>query len=76
VVTAPPPNARLEARLMELEIRSEERQSDLAKLEQFVRGYENRIVALEEEVRRLKEQAIESGGGDLPSLEDDLPPHY
>jgi uncharacterized coiled-coil protein SlyX len=61
---------------MELEIRSEERQSDLAKLEQFVRGYENRIVALEEEVRRLKEQAIESGGGDLPSLEDDLPPHY
>ena len=76
MVTAPPPNARLEARLMELEIRSEERQSDLAKLEQFVRGYENRIVALEEEVRRLKEQAIESGGGDLPSLEDDLPPHY
>ncbi len=70
------PMGHLEARLMELEIRSEERRSDLAELDQFVRGYENRIVALEEEVRRLKEQAVEDGGGDLPALEDDLPPHY
>ncbi len=65
----------IEARLVELEIKSEERASDIVALEEFVRGYENRIGALESELRLLKEQVLE-GTGDLPSPEDDRPPHY
>ncbi|MCO4770308.1 MAG: SlyX family protein [Deltaproteobacteria bacterium] len=66
----------MESRVMELEIRSEERRSDLAELEAFVRGYESRIAALEGEIRVLRQQMVENGVGDMPSAEDDRPPHY
>lgn len=67
---------RMESRVTELEIRSEERRSDITALEEFVRGYEARIAALESEVKRLRQQMLENGVGDMPAPEDDLPPHY
>jgi len=74
-MSTPQPNS-LDRRLTELEIRSEERRSDVATLEEFVRGYENRIAALETQVRLMREQMVENGDAGERTLEDDLPPHY
>ena len=41
--------AALEARVVELEIRSEERRAEVERLEEFVRGYEARIARLEKD---------------------------
>jgi uncharacterized coiled-coil protein SlyX len=68
-------NEVLEQRLIELEIRSEERRAEIATLERFVRGYEARIEGLERQIERLKEQLHETPEG-LPDALDDLPPHY
>ncbi len=67
---------RNEQRLVELEIRSDEHRNDVARLEEFVRGYEQRIAALEAEIKLLRQTLVESGNDDLPAPEDDLPPHY
>ena len=65
----------LESRLIELEIRSEERREDMLRLEEFVQGYEGRIAALEGQINTLRSMVTE-GLEDMPSLEDDKPPHY
>ena len=65
----------LEGRLIELELRSEERRSDNERLEAFVRGFENRISRLERRIEQLVEQ-LQNPPGELPAPEEDLPPHY
>lgn len=65
--------ADLSIRLVELEIRSEERRSDIEALQAFVAGYEQRIQRLEREIERLREQAANQPEG-LDS--DERPPHY
>lgn len=67
--------ADLEQRLVELEIRSEERREDVSRLESFVRAYEGRILALEAELRRLRD-LVTNPPDAMPAPEDDLPPHY
>ena len=64
-----------EARLIELEVRSEERRADVDRLEEFVRGFENRIARLEQRVVSLHER-IENQPDDMPTPTEDLPPHY
>ncbi len=67
--------ARLEARIMELEIRSEERVHDLERLQRFVEGYEQRIGYLERKLTALQE-AAENPAEPMPHPTEDLPPHY
>ncbi len=67
--------SELERRLVELEIRSEERRADVERLETFVGGYEGRIQVLEAEVRRLRELLTDRPEA-MPPPEEDLPPHY
>ena len=66
---------RLEARVMELEMRSEERVHDMDRLQRFVEGYEQRIGYLERKLRAL-EEAAENPAEPLPPASEDLPPHY
>jgi uncharacterized coiled-coil protein SlyX len=65
----------LEARLVELEIRSEERCHDIERLQRFVEGYEQRIARLETELKELRSLA-ESPSEAMPPPSEDLPPHY
>ena len=64
-----------ERRLMELEIRSEERKADIARLEESVDTYEKRVAALERTIKRMQEDKDNSTEALPPALED-LPPHY
>jgi len=66
----------IESRLVELEIRSEERREDVSRLEAFVQGYEQRIALLEREVKQLRAMVREGGLEDLPPALEDVPPHY
>lgn len=68
-------NEELEKRLVELEIRSEERREDVVRLERFVEAYEKRIKALESELKLMRETMTEGVEG-LPPADQDLPPHY
>ncbi len=68
-------NEELEKRLMELEIRSEERREDIVRLERFVEAYEQRIKTLEGELKLMRETMSEGVEG-LPPADQDLPPHY
>lgn len=65
----------LEARLVELEIRSEERCHDIERLQGFVQGYEQRIARLEKKLKELHSLA-ESPSEAMPPPSEDLPPHY
>jgi uncharacterized coiled-coil protein SlyX len=65
----------LEARLVELEIRSEERCHDIERLQRFVEGYEQRVTRLEKELRELRSLA-ETPSEAMPPPSEDLPPHY
>jgi len=65
----------LEARLVELEVRSEERRADTRQLEEFVGAFESRIRSLERQVDALKKQ-FENPPEELPSSSEDPPPHY
>ena len=67
--------ASLEARIMELEIRSEERVHDLERLQAFVEGYERRISLLEKNIGDLQAMS-ENPAEPMPKPSDDLPPHY
>jgi uncharacterized coiled-coil protein SlyX len=67
--------AELENRIMEVEIRSEERLVEIQKLEGFVSAYEGRIGTLEASFRRMKSLLDEPAEAMPPALED-LPPHY
>ena len=67
--------AALQARIMELEIRSEERVHDVERLQTFVEGYERRISLLEKslvDLHAVSENPAES----MPQPSEDLPPHY
>ncbi len=66
---------RLSARVVELEIRSEEQIAAMRQLEEHVTAYEERIARLERQVARLKEEASQEAEAMPPALED-LPPHY
>ena len=65
----------LAERVVELEIRSEERRADVERLEGFVRGYESRIQALEARIARLQD-LVRNPPEQMPAPDDDLPPHY
>ncbi|MCP4867701.1 MAG: hypothetical protein GY898_03170 [Proteobacteria bacterium] len=65
----------IERRLMELEIRSEERKADIARLEESVDTYEKRVAALELVIKRMQEDKDNTTEALPPALED-LPPHY
>jgi uncharacterized coiled-coil protein SlyX len=65
----------IEARLVELEVRSEERRADTRQLEEFVGAFETRIRSLEKQVDALKTQ-LENPPEELPPSSEDLPPHY
>lgn len=65
----------LELRLIELEVRSEERRADNQRLEEFVRGFENRLTRLEKAVMNLSVQ-LENPPEEMPAPTEDLPPHY
>ncbi len=67
--------AELETRLMEVEIRSEERLAEIRKLESFVGGYEDRIRALEAGLRRMR-SLLEEPAEEMPEALEDVPPHY
>ena len=67
--------AELESRLMEVEIRSEERLADLQKLERFVAGYESRIRSLEANLQSMQ-ALLEEPADEMPAPLEDLPPHY
>ncbi len=67
--------AALEARLMEVEIRSEERIAEIRRLEAFVGGYEDRIRTLEASLKRMK-SLLEEPADDMPPALEDVPPHY
>ncbi len=79
MLSKPPESAALseanEQRLVELEMRSEERRRDCERLEAFVRAYESRIEALESELHRMRE-LLHSPIDGLPPADEDLPPHY
>lgn len=66
----------IESRLVELEIRSEERREDVSRLEAFVQGYEQRIALLERQVKQLRTMIKDGGLEGLPPALEDLPPHY
>ncbi len=65
----------LRDRIVELEIRSEERRKECDALRAFVDGYEKRIQILERQLARLGEQ-MENPAEPLPAALEDLPPHY
>jgi uncharacterized coiled-coil protein SlyX len=65
----------LEARLIELEVRSEERRADNERLDDFVRGFENRIARIEKRLANLSEH-LENPPDEMPTPAEDLPPHY
>lgn len=65
----------LDRRVMELELRSEERREEILRLQAFVSAYESRIDALEAQVRSLGER-LRNPAEAMPSAEDDRPPHY
>jgi uncharacterized coiled-coil protein SlyX len=67
--------AALESRLMEVEIRSEERIAEIQKLEQFVAAYESRIRTMEAKFRHMQ-SLLEEPADEMPAALDDLPPHY
>jgi uncharacterized coiled-coil protein SlyX len=69
------PQGELESRLIELEVRSEERRADNQRLEEFVRGFENRLARLERAVTNLSAQ-LENPPEEMPAPIEDLPPHY
>ena len=65
----------LEARLVELELRSEERRADMQKTDEFVRAFENRIHRMEKQLDSLK-KLLENPPEAMPAPAEDLPPHY
>jgi uncharacterized coiled-coil protein SlyX len=67
--------AALQARIMELEIRSEERKHDVERLQTFVEGYERRVSLLEKSLADLRSLA-ENPAEAMPKPGEDLPPHY
>lgn len=65
----------LEARLIELELRSEERRAEMQKIDEFVRAFENRIHRMEKQLDSLK-KLLENPPEAMPAPSEDLPPHY
>ncbi len=68
-------NEELERRLIELETRSEERREDVSRLERFVEAYEQRITALESEIRLMRATMTE-GMEPMGTADQERPPHY
>jgi uncharacterized coiled-coil protein SlyX len=67
--------ASLEARIIELEIRSAEQIHDLQRAHAFVEGYEQRISRLEKSLAEIRDMA-ENPSDAMPAPSEDLPPHY
>lgn len=65
----------LERRIMELELRSEERREEIARLQGFISAYEARVSHLEQELESMHER-MRSPAEAMPAAGDDLPPHY
>lgn len=65
----------LEKRLIELEMRSEERREDIVRLERFVEAYEQRITALEGELKLMRATMTE-GLEPMGPADQERPPHY
>jgi len=65
----------IQARLMELEIRSEERRAEVARMDEFVTAFDGRIRALEKEVQALR-ALLDNPPDQSPAAGDEKPPHY
>lgn len=67
--------AALAARVMELEIRSEERREEIRGLLAHIGAYEDRVAALEQRFAGLAER-LRNPAEAMPTPEEDRPPHY
>ncbi|HCP47281.1 MAG TPA: hypothetical protein DIU15_14665 [Deltaproteobacteria bacterium] len=65
----------LQARIVELEMRSEEGKAEVARMEEFVTAFDGRIRSLEKEVRSLR-RLLEDPPDNPPAPGEEKPPHY
>jgi len=63
-------------RLTELEIKASFTEDLLDQLNQTIYRQQQQIDALIREVKELRQQVPEGGGGAVRNLRDELPPHY
>jgi len=72
----PMPNADIDKRLMDLEIKASFTEDLVEQLNQTIFEQQQQIDALIREVSQLRQQAPDGGTGGFRSLRDELPPHY
>ena len=65
-----------EDRITNLEIKLSFTEDLIEKLNQIVYKQQQQIEFLYRELKSIKEQASNSGGGGSGSLKDEIPPHY
>ena len=70
------PNADIDKRLMELEIKASFTEDLVEQLNQTIFQQQQQIEALIREVSQLRQQNPDGGTGGFRSLRDELPPHY
>jgi SlyX protein len=70
------PNADIDKRLMELEIKASFTEDLVEQLNQTIFQQQQQIDALIREVSHLRQQTPDGGTGGFRSLRDELPPHY
>ncbi|MCA9715414.1 MAG: SlyX family protein [Myxococcales bacterium] len=78
-MSAPEPDAEslaaAETRIVELEIRSAYQEQRLVELDDVLREFADRVVALERQLAELREQLTQEPGSPIGPA-DDPPPHY
>jgi len=72
----PMPNADIDKRLMDLEIKASFTEDLVEQLNQTIFQQQQQIDALIREVSQLRQQTPDGGSGGFRSLRDELPPHY
>jgi SlyX protein len=72
----PMPNADIDKRLMDLEIKASFTEDLVEQLNQTIFQQQQQIDALIREVSQLRQQTPDGGTGGFRSLRDELPPHY
>ena len=72
----PMPNADIDKRLMDLEIKASFTEDLVEQLNQTIFQQQQQIDALIREISQLRQQTPDGGTGGFRSLRDELPPHY